>query len=67
MLKVTADTFNAGDHSSSNIDKQIKPFEKTNGLMGICPTKVTAGLSIGYKLKKIINIIIYISLIKLKF
>ena len=54
MLKVTADTFNAGDHSSSNIDKQIKPFEKTNGLMGICPTKVTAGLSIGYKLKNII-------------
>ena len=53
MLKVTEDTFNAGDHSSSNIDKQINPFEKTNGLIGICPTNVTAGLSIGYKIKSI--------------
>ena len=50
ILKVTEDTFRAGDHSVSKIDKQINPFEKTNGLIGILPTNVTAGLSIGYKL-----------------
>ena len=51
-LIVTEDTFNAGDHSVSNIDKQMNPFEKTYGLIGICPTNVTAGLSIGYKIKR---------------
>ena len=29
ILKVTADTFKAGDHSVSSIDKHINPFEKT--------------------------------------
>jgi len=29
------------------MDKQINPFEKTKGFIGILPTKVTAGLSIG--------------------
>ena len=66
MLKVTADTFNAGDHSSSKIDKHINPFEKTYGLIGICPTNVTAGLSIGYKLININNMN-YIFPIKNKF
>ena len=50
MLKVTAETFKAGDKSVSNIDRHIKPFEKTNGLIGIWSIKVTAGLSNGYKL-----------------
>ena len=50
ILKVTDETFNAGDHSVSKIDKQINPFEKTYGLIGIFPTNVTAGLSIGYKI-----------------
>ena len=49
MLKVTEETFKAGDQSVSNMDKQINPFEKTKGFIGILPTKVTAGLSIGYK------------------
>ena len=49
MLNVTVDTVNAADHSASNIDKQINPFEKTYGLIGILLTKVTAGLSNGYK------------------
>ena len=49
ILNVTDETFNAGDHSVSSIDKQINPFEKTKGLIGILFTKVTAGLSIGYK------------------
>ncbi len=53
MLNVTVDTVNAADHSVSNIDKQINPFEKTYGLIGILLTKVTAGLSNGYK--KILN------------
>ena len=29
ILKVTADTFKAGDQSVSSIDKHINPFEKT--------------------------------------
>ena len=49
ILKVTEETFKAGDQSVSNMDKQINPFEKTKGFIGILPTKVTAGLSIGYK------------------
>ena len=65
MLRVTADTLNAGDHSVSKIDKQIKPFENTYGFIGIFPTKVTAGRSIGYKLL-ILNTISYITFIKLK-
>ena len=47
ILKVTADTFKAGDHSVSNIDKHINPFENTKGLSGIFSINVTAGLSIG--------------------
>ena len=58
MLKAIDETFNEGDHSVSNIFKQIKPFEKTKGLMGIWSTKVTAGLSIGYNINKL-NIIKY--------
>ena len=50
-LKVTEDVFNIGDQSVSNIDKQINPFEKTYGLIGIFPTNVTSGFSIGYKIK----------------
>ncbi len=65
-LKVTDEAFNAGDHSVSKIDKQINPFEKTYGLIGICPTNVTAGLSIGYKIKINLNNLFYISFIKLK-
>ena len=47
MLNVTVDTVNAADHSVSNIDKHINPFENTKGLIGTVPTNVTAGLSIG--------------------
>ena len=49
-LRVTEDVFSTGDHSVSNIDKQINPFEKTYGLIGIFPTNVTVGRSIGYKI-----------------
>ena len=47
MLKVTEETFSAGDHSVSNIDKHINPLEKINGLIGIFSINVTAGLSRG--------------------
>ena len=48
ILKVTEETLRQGDHSVSNIDKQMNPLEKTNGLIGIwLPIKVTAGLSYG--------------------
>ena len=49
ILKVTEETFKAGVQSVSNIERHINPFEKTKGLIGIFPIKVTAGLSIGYK------------------
>ena len=45
----------------------MNPFEKTNGLIGILPTKVTAGLSKGYNKNIIINFKTYILISELKF
>ena len=47
ILKTIWATLSEGDHSVSKIFKQIKPFEKTKGLIGILSIKVTAGLSKG--------------------
>ena len=51
ILKQTEETLNAGDHSLYKIDKQINPFEYICSWVGICPTKITSGLSIGYIFK----------------
>ena len=48
ILKQTDDTLKAGDHSLYKIDKHIKPFEYICSWVGICPTNMTSGLSIGY-------------------
>ena len=49
ILKQTEETRNAGDHSLYKIDKHINPLEYICSWVGICPTKITSGLSIGYK------------------
>ena len=48
ILKAIVETFSDGDQSVSKIFKQINPFEKTKGLIGMFSIKVTAGLSIGF-------------------
>ena len=48
MLNTICATFKEGDHSVSNIFKQINPFEKIKGLIGILSINVTSGLSKGY-------------------
>ena len=47
ILKQTDETLKAGDHSLYNIDKHINPFEYMCSCVGICPTNITSGLSIG--------------------
>ena len=47
ILKQTDETLKAGDHSLYNIDKHINPFEYICSCVGICPTNITSGLSIG--------------------
>ena len=49
ILRQTEDTLKAGDHSLYKIERQINPFEYICSCVGICPTKITSGLSIGYK------------------
>ena len=43
------DLYAAIDLVSDKIERQINPFEYICSCVGICPTKITSGLSIGYK------------------
>ena len=56
ILKVTEETVKTGLQSVSKISKQINPFEKTKGFIGIFSTNVTNGFCKGYKNKNIIII-----------
>ena len=53
MLKQTEETLKAGDHSLYKIDKHMNPFEYICSCVGIWPTNITSGLSIGYIIKKL--------------
>ena len=48
ILRQTEETLKAGDHSLYKIERQINPFEYICSCVGICPIKITSGLSIGY-------------------